>query len=98
MALEDVDASDADIRCECNSTGCPCRGTGRAWCSVLRDGKRLRICSRCDLSTDEERTPLTTAHLTVGELEEFAQRLERDGTKMVELSIHVARIMTERKP
>lgn len=90
MAVSHIDASDACIPCDCDSTRCGC--TGRAWCSVLRDGKRLRLCDRCDLSTDEAREPLTTAHLTASELEAFAQYLERSGTELVQRSMLVAQL------
>lgn len=41
-------------QCECGpDTGCmECRGFGPAAFRVTRDGKRIRVCSRCDLSSD----------------------------------------------
>lgn len=44
--------------CECSGgligLGC-CGGTGPAAFSVVRDGKRIRVCTRCDLSRDEDK-------------------------------------------
>lgn len=45
--------------CECpQPTGMCCGGTGPAAYAVTRAGKRLNVCTRCDLSTDTERVLL----------------------------------------
>lgn len=43
-------------KCDCStgivSLGC-CGGNGPAAFEVTRNGKRLKVCTRCDLSTDQ---------------------------------------------
>lgn len=41
------------IDCECNGSMC-CGGRGIAVFEVTRKGKKLKICTRCDLSTDKK--------------------------------------------
>lgn len=48
--------------CECQSGiggGC-CHGRGPAAYSVARDGEALRVCTRCDLSSDTDKRLLVT--------------------------------------
>lgn len=45
--------------CECpEASAMCCDGQGPVAFSVLRNGKRLRLCTRCDMSTDEDRKTL----------------------------------------
>lgn len=48
------------IDCECNGTTC-CGGVGIAVFQVERDGKLIRVCTRCDFSTDKNKKILRYA-------------------------------------
>lgn len=47
-------------RCQCGPEyGCmACGGTGPAAYEATRDGKRLRLCTRCDLTSDTDKVLL----------------------------------------
>ena len=48
--------------CECNDDSClKCGGRGPAAWSVVREGRPMRVCTRCWFSTDTARTPLVTS-------------------------------------
>lgn len=42
------------VDCECNGSQC-CGGRGIAVFSVVRKGKTMRVCTKCDFSSDENR-------------------------------------------
>tara|TARA_Y100000310_G_scaffold341826_1_gene442325 strand:+ start:254 stop:490 length:237 start_codon:yes stop_codon:yes gene_type:complete len=48
--------------CECVA-GCQCErnGPGPAYAEVTRDGKRMKVCSRCTLFGDKDEKLLVTA-------------------------------------
>ncbi len=48
------------IDCECNGTSC-CGGRGIAVFQVTREGKRMKVCTRCDFSDDKDRKILKYA-------------------------------------
>lgn len=50
-------AEEKIIKCECAGDRC-CRGNGVAVYEVTRNGRRIKVCTRCDLSADRERTLL----------------------------------------
>ena len=39
------------IDCDCNGASC-CGGRGIAVFSVVRNGKKMKVCTRCDLAVD----------------------------------------------
>lgn len=43
--------------CECDGAMC-CRGYGPAAFSVVRDGKAMKVCTKCDLSSDTNKVLL----------------------------------------
>lgn len=42
------------IDCECNGSTC-CGGRGIAVFQVERDGKRMKVCTRCDIGSDKDK-------------------------------------------
>lgn len=46
-------------RCECDGPTC-CHGRGPAAFEVTRDGKRMKVCTRCDLTSDGDKKLLVT--------------------------------------
>ena len=40
--------------CECDGISC-CGGRGPAWLEVTREGRRIKVCTRCDLTSDKDR-------------------------------------------
>lgn len=59
-------------RCECpEPTARCCGGSGPVAHEVTRDGKRLRLCTRCDFSTDTNKKLLVTGTEPVGLYLEF---------------------------
>lgn len=44
-------------KCQCDGPTC-CGGNGPAAFEVTRYGKRMRVCTRCDLSSDQDKTLL----------------------------------------
>lgn len=60
MSDRETDARHPYGYCECeNKIGC-CHGMGPAAHEVTRDGKRLRLCTRCDLNSDLDKVLLVT--------------------------------------
>lgn len=49
--------------CECTSCDCSngCNGLGPAAYAVVRDGKAMNVCTRCDLPSDSSKTLLLKA-------------------------------------
>ena len=46
------------IDCDCNGWQC-CNGRGIAVFQVMRDGKKMKVCTRCDLSSDTDKKILS---------------------------------------
>ena len=46
-------------KCECHGTSC-CGGRGPAAFEVIRDEKKMLVCTRCDLSSDKDKRLLIT--------------------------------------
>ena len=46
-------------RCQCDGPTC-CQGRGPAAYRVEREGRTMRVCTKCDLSSDANKTLLVT--------------------------------------
>ena len=55
--------------CECNCT--VCGGKGLAAFEVERDGRVMRVCTRCDLSDDKNKRLLVTRTDPFDQLEQY---------------------------
>ena len=53
----ETDAKHPHGYCECNGPMC-CHGMGPAAFEVTRDGRRMRVCTRCDLKGDANKVSL----------------------------------------
>ena len=42
------------LDCECGGSSC-CSGRGIAVFQIVRKGKKMKVCTKCDLSTDKDK-------------------------------------------